>query len=209
MGREHLGDAAHAGAADANEVHALDLVLHRFASSRQMSATRFVAPALRSPRALAAIVASFGRSSAPSQSARRCGFQVTLHPELGRAAPDQLLGVVHLMIVRRVRERNEQAGDAHGSELGNRRRTRPANDDVRLRVTSRHVVDERQAFGLDPGVSVGRSQRLDVLLAGLVRDDRPGLRCHQGERARNDVVEGERAEASAEHEQTQRPAAAG
>ena len=32
--REHLGDAAHAGAADADEVHALDLVLHRRALPR-------------------------------------------------------------------------------------------------------------------------------------------------------------------------------
>ena len=42
-----------------------------------------------------------------------------------------------------------------------------------------------------------------------MRDDRPRLRRHQRERARNDVVERERTEASAEHEQAQRPAAAG
>ena len=59
---QHLGDAAHAGAADADEMDAMDLVLHAPrapASSMQRSATIRAASGLPSKRALPAITASF------------------------------------------------------------------------------------------------------------------------------------------------------
>jgi hypothetical protein len=43
---QHFGDAAHARAADADEVDALDFVFHRAASSRHTAATRCAASAL-------------------------------------------------------------------------------------------------------------------------------------------------------------------
>ena len=53
--RQHFGDAAHAGAADADEVHALDLVLHRAPAARQ---SRRCAPRRRCGRRARARIAS-------------------------------------------------------------------------------------------------------------------------------------------------------
>src|ERR1700674_510400 len=57
---QHLCDAAHAGAANADEVNLFDLVLHA-AHSAHASATRAVASGLASSRALAAMASSSAR----------------------------------------------------------------------------------------------------------------------------------------------------
>src|SRR6185295_15052083 len=59
---EHFGDAAHAGTSDADEMHALDLVLHRLGSNAtQASATRSAASVRPTLRAAIAIAASRSR----------------------------------------------------------------------------------------------------------------------------------------------------
>src|SRR5207248_11496797 len=59
---QHFGDAAHPGAADADEMDTPDLVLH-FAISIQRCATMRAASGLPRARAFFAISSSFGRSS--------------------------------------------------------------------------------------------------------------------------------------------------
>ena len=91
---EHLGDAAHPGAADADEVDALDLVLHRgVPSATQASATRSAASGRASLRArdghreqrrahaadargerLAASAPAAGSCTAAPASTRNCAF---------------------------------------------------------------------------------------------------------------------------------------
>ena len=61
---QHFGDAAHAGAADADEMDALDLVLHRPApQAMQASATRSAASRRASLRAATAIASSASRAN--------------------------------------------------------------------------------------------------------------------------------------------------
>jgi len=71
---QHLGDARHAGATDADEMQAPDLVLHR-ANSRQRSATTRAASGLPSARAFCAMRKSAGRSSERTSSARRSALR--------------------------------------------------------------------------------------------------------------------------------------
>src|SRR6185312_12097257 len=80
--RQNLGDAAHAGAADADEVHALDLVLHRAPAARQASAMRTAAswrPTARAATASASArsrVRPATRSASVAASSRSCLMQV-------------------------------------------------------------------------------------------------------------------------------------
>ena len=65
--QQHLGDAAHAGAADTDQVHALDaaheLTGVHAATARQFSATLRVASGRASPRAAHAMLSSCARST--------------------------------------------------------------------------------------------------------------------------------------------------
>src|SRR5262249_19644145 len=70
--QQHFGDAAHPGAADADEMDALDLV-HQRASSMQRSATVRAASGLPSARALRAIASKAARSIERTSAARRAG----------------------------------------------------------------------------------------------------------------------------------------
>ena len=86
---QHLGDAAHAGAADADEVHALDLVLH----ARRARARGRRRPRARPRRACPARTRRLAIASAPraverraARSARRCAVSVVLRHLPRRAA---------------------------------------------------------------------------------------------------------------------------
>src|SRR4051794_30417880 len=78
---EYFGDARHAGAADAHEMDAPHLVLHR-ARSMQRCATTWAASGLPRARAFCAILNSAGRSSASRSAASRsavssrCGSRI-------------------------------------------------------------------------------------------------------------------------------------
>ncbi len=97
--QQHLGDSAHAGAADADEVHALDLELHAAdlrASAMQASATRSLASVRPTRRAAIAIASSRPRVNASSRSASACARHRRLRaarprrrrrPGIARCAP--------------------------------------------------------------------------------------------------------------------------
>ena len=139
LGREHLGDAAHAGAADADEMHALDLVLH--AAFRELEAdvgdTRRAASGFAQPRARrAAIVASL-RAVELARANRRGAAPLRSRCTTARAAPrsTRCSALSRLMVVGDAHgQRHEQARDADGGELRDRDRAAAANDDVRLSV---------------------------------------------------------------------------
>src|SRR5450631_2732032 len=67
--QQHLGDAAHAGTADANEVQVFDFVFHA-ANPSQILATASAASALANPRAFCAIANNFSRPRSPSIRSR-------------------------------------------------------------------------------------------------------------------------------------------
>src|ERR1019366_713760 len=69
---QHLGDAAHAAAADADEMDTLNFVLHARASSMQARATASVASGWPSALAFSAISSRRSRVSPRSRSASRC-----------------------------------------------------------------------------------------------------------------------------------------
>ncbi len=137
------------------------------------------------------------------------GREVALQPHLGGATALEHPRVVDLVVVRRVRERDEQARDTHGRELRDRGRAAAADDDVRFGIAARDVVDEWQAFGDDAGARVGIAQGVDVALAGLVRDERTGLARHERQRLRHRLVQRERALAAAHDEDLERARAPG
>src|SRR5215471_8632504 len=76
---QHLGNAAHPGAANADEVDAFDLVLHRVGVPRAMhaSATRSAASGRATRLAASAISSSEARVHDASRSASRSGVSST------------------------------------------------------------------------------------------------------------------------------------
>jgi hypothetical protein len=93
---QDLGDAAHAGAADADEMDAFDCVLHAQSFDLSSSATRAAACGRASARAFSAIASSAGRSGLQQigQALRR---QLGLRQVDGRAVLGHATGVVALV----------------------------------------------------------------------------------------------------------------
>ncbi len=120
----------------------------------------------------------------------------------------------HFCVVALVRggagnKRHQDAGDACGSQFGQRDGTGPAQHQIGFGIALGHVVDEGQHFGLHPGFGIGGTQGLDMLLAGLVRDDRALLRRQPQQGLRHGLVQHLRPLAAAHHQQTQRATASG
>ena len=86
---------------------------------------------------------------------------------------DQRTRVPLLVIVGRVRQRDEDRGDPHGGEFGQTRRPGPAQREIAPAVGLGHVLDERDHPGNRPVEArraVGIHHRLMVGLAGLMPD---------------------------------------
>ena len=205
---QHLGDAAHPGAADADEVDALDLVLHRgVPSATQTSATRCGGVALavrvrgaRHRQRARAIDASQEIGKALRRQSRlrllQCGARV-----------DQELRVGALLVGDGARQRHHDRAQADGRELGNRQRAAAADHEVRPRIARRHVVDEGDAFGGNAMPRVCCAQARDVPLARLMHDRRPLARHRARNRRGHELVQRLRAETAADDQQPQRPVA--
>ena len=154
---QHFGDAAHADAADADEVHAREAPWRRSPvccrRRRTAALMRFlvglpratiVGDALGARRASAARA----RGLAPSRSssarsprissvaagaARRSAELVALRHQLRGAAVDRYFGVLGLVVVDRLRERHQHAADAGGAQFGERQRAGAARSPGRPR----------------------------------------------------------------------------
>ena len=212
--REHLGDAAHAGAADADEVDALDLVLHRARapSAMQASATRARRVRARDlARGDCAIASSDSRRAATARrAARRSRRELRLRNLQRRAGVDEKLRVGALLVGDRAGQRHDDRADADRGELGDGDRAAAADDEVGLGVARGHVVDEGDALGVDAGVA--RTRRAARRCAARPPGARRAAARPRGSSA---SAAGTRsfsacgAEAAADDEQAQRPAAAG
>ena len=161
-GWQHLGDAAHAGAADADEVDVLDLVSHRVASSRQT----FGDPARRAGLAQRACRAAM-RSRRPrscARAARRAASarEVALQQQHRGAASASNRALSVWWSSTACGNGTSRLRDAGGREFRDRRRAAAADDEVGLGVAARHVVDERRGTRRRRRRARRRAQRVDV-----------------------------------------------
>ena len=209
--REDLGDAAHAGAADADEVDVADAALHLAFrhGSKHASATRSVASRRASLRAACAMVSARARSRPDRNPASASFVSSSCAMQVRRPAVDEEARVRGLLVGDRARQRDDERAQAHRGEFADRERAAPGDGDVRPGVARGHVVDERDALGVDARVAIGRLERGQVLRARLVHDERAPPGRQRRERGRHARVEALRAEAAADDEEPQRSLAAG
>ena len=167
---QDLGDAAHAGTADADEVDVLDgvlhaaRVLHAATIASISSATRAAACGRASARAFVAIASSASRVRPLSRSASRPGDSSPCGRWIAALARRHPGGVVALVRGRADDERHEHGGDAGGAQLAHRDRAGAADDHVALAEARRHVVDEGQHLGVGAGCGVGGANGVAVPL---------------------------------------------
>ena len=202
------------GAADADEVDALDLVLHaraaeaRDARRRRRARRRRLAVRVRG---VAPSRARAARSSAGSSSARRSRRQRRLRLTSMRAPRvDEELRVGALLVGDRAGQRDEERAQAHRGELGDGDRAAAADHEVGPRVARRHVVDERDALGRRRRRRAYASRSASMCFSPAWWTI--GGRASRGSRASaagTQLVQRLRAEAAADDEQAQRPVAPG
>ena len=93
----------------------------------------------------------------------RC--EITLRHQQCRFPVREKVRIERLMIINGVRQRHENAGNAGGGQFGHRNGAGTTHDDVSLRISRCHVINERDYIGLDPGLLVCSLQYLEVLLS--------------------------------------------
>ena len=179
---QQLGDAAHADAADADEVHPLRAPEHPRApyrpcvdrpsrraprgpaSSSRRSTITFAASGFASRRAAAPMRAPLRRRRRPAPAIRAAsplGGQRTLLDHRRGALSHQRLGVAALVIVGGGRQRNQNRRPARRGQLRQRRRAGATHHEVgRL-----HLAVHREQKRLHP--------RFDARLAGIRRGPCP------------------------------------
>ena len=225
---QHLGDAGHADAADADEVDGADVERQR---SHVRRPPREAGRCGESPHAIGQPGSGIGprQRRRPAAAARERGsgsssrsrdrpgqgrggeFRLRQHQR--RAALGQRAGVGGLVVV-------DGAGQgAPGWPGGRRRRSRPPSRRRRARprrcAAARRAATSREEgrqLGRHAGLGVGGAHAVQVLGAALLHHAQPApaaCRRQAGQRRGHHVREHPRAEAAAEHQQAQRAAAAG
>ena len=139
--QQHFGDAAHAAAADADEVDAVDAahaIAHAASSCVEARGRELFGGARPAPpaRARSAMAQQFAAALAQllqlgGEPLRR---EIAIRDQHRGAFAHQELRVEGLVIVDRRRERHEDRGHAHRGELGNGERAGAADHQVRIRV---------------------------------------------------------------------------
>ncbi|SOY49839.1 hypothetical protein CBM2585_A160381 [Cupriavidus taiwanensis] len=213
--QQDLGDAAHAGAADAHEVDVLDDMLHWIAASLTSVPGQLAAHLGDAPGCLrlgqSARQARHVLQLRPGQAGdglrQALGRQVVLLHQQGRALAGQKLCVGGLVIIHRVRERHEQRRHARRGHFRHRHRAGAADHQVGVGIGPRHVVDERQGLRRHPRRRVVGAQRVDLLGAGLVRHHRALALRQQRDGLRHHVIQRRGAQAAAHHQDAQRAGA--
>ena len=213
---QHLGDAAHAAAADADQVDEVDAahaIVHAGLASRRHAqireARRRVDVAggarrlrhLEQPRAI--------RGELGEVRAQALGRQLALRQHPAGADAHHDLGVLRLMIVGGGRKRHQECAESGGLQLGDGHGAGPAQGQIRPGIGRRHVVDEGQHLGLDRELPIRGARRLDTPLARLVPHLRAARRIEARQRLRHGGVQALRTLAAAEHQETRAPRAAG
>ena len=182
-----LGDAAHADAADADEVNGADvernarLVRASSCAPSQAASTRSarravasgLAKAARRRRAFRKIV---GRSKMPSRACRPAspGVRSVCAHAPAAAGIGQRIGVGRLVVVERMRQRHQdgRSADRRASSL-----TVPAPeraiDQMRRRHARRQIPEESRQFGLHAHRGIGCAHRFEIFGAALLHDFEP------------------------------------
>ena len=217
---EHLGDAVHARAADADHVDVFQLPVGCLDHDRFLIASpsaRSTGPAIRSAasgfRSGSRFFSNPERRSGWSRKSRirpasRSAVRSLSRRTSAPPAASRIRGVLGLMIVGRPGEGDEDRRLPGGDELGAGRRPGPADDEVGLREPVGHVVEERRDLGrLEAAARRSsarpRRDRPDPVWWTIVR--RSLAAGEQGQGGRHRPVEETRALASAENEERQPP----
>ena len=217
-GLHHLGDGAHADAADADDMdeaghfaighvhderYSLGLTSNprrdRRAASRRRRVAIGHAPLSQRP------------PDAPARTADPAAFQPGARPKLGLAyapAAANLLQpccIFKLIVVKGVRQRNEEAGRPIVGQLRHGRGARAGDDELRRGDALRQVAEEGRDMRGDPGVGIGLANPREILLAGLLHHREPPAHVLRQalKRRRQRLGKEARALAAAEHEQQQ------
>ena len=220
---QHLGDAAHADAADADEMHRSDVSRHLHAVASPLNGFAFgdrldevgepvggVGPADQQRRR--------GRIGEPvgmgDQLGKVAGEPVRVHVALfdhpAAPGPRQHLGIGLLVLIERMGKRHHDGGPADDAEFGDGRGAGAADDEMRRGDPRRHVVEERAELGFDAEPRIGVAHAVDVLRTALLRDaeQAPHLCRQRRDRRRHEVGHEARALAAAEDQKTERLARA-
>ena len=156
--REQFRDAAHADAADTDEVNAARPPEHQDRSSswNARSTIALAASGFASPRAAPAIASRRGASLARAMISlrQRLSGHLRLRQHLGGAPASDNLRVLPLMIVGGRRERDKHRGLPSRGQLGQRRRAGATDHQVGGLHLPIHGEEERLDPGREPGGAV-------------------------------------------------------
>ena len=189
---QHLGDAAHADAADADEMDGADIgrqfhgvdpcdeisVTARYHIRRRATPDRRAARRHRARRRIsrpAAIAASL-----PGSAARRAisrgeplGREIVLLQHDRAAGLRQHIGIGELVLIERVRQRHQNRGPADHRQFRDGRGARARHDQMRRRDARRQIGEERRDLGFDAEPRIGSRDARLVLVARLLHDAQP------------------------------------
>ncbi len=152
---------------------------HVLAASSITSAARSAAPGRANWRTRVRISsnsAGFGSKTLDlAEQALAIHFAVQNHS--GSAAPDKRFGIAPLMIVGGKRKRNQHRRHSCRCDLAHRPRSRPRDDQIRLRERFRHILDERYDLAVHTCTREFVGKRLVFGCPGLMNnaDGRPIL----------------------------------
>ena len=216
---QHLGDAAHADAADADEMHRPDLARQPHADASRRAAAGC---ALRHPldqigqpvdgirpahpsRRLGRLRGPLGALDQLGKRLRqpiRVHLALLDHPSAPR--PRQHLGIGLLVLIDGVGKRDHDRRPADHGELGNRRGAGTRDDEVARRHAGRQIAEKRLQVGSDAELAIGRRDPVDVLGPALLDDAQPAPqhRRQARNRGRDELGQEARALAAADDEKT-------
>ncbi len=172
-----------------------------------MSATRSAASSRPSLRAPTAIAQELLAREAAQEAGDALGREVGLRDRECRALLHEELRVGRLLVGDRTGQRNDDRCHPDRGELRHGDRAATTHDEVGIRVSARHVVDEGDALRIDAGLLVRGTQGIDVAGTGLMQDVRALVRGKRGDGERKAFVQRRGSETAADDEQAQRAGA--
>ena len=175
--KQHFGNAAHAAAADADQVNALEIAecdVHGRATSSSRSTISSTARGFASDaRAIFHFLDSPGLVQERKNFVRQAlGRQLVLRQQAGRAGVLHGCGIARLVGVGGGPEGDEDGGASGGGYFRDGDRARPADDQVRLGKPLRHIFDEGDDLRLEFAPRISHSNRIIVAFAGLMHDEK-------------------------------------
>ena len=208
--KQHFGDAAHAAAADADEMDALKIaecdvhgrdhlfeqVHNIFHGARLRQRTRALFHFRDSPGLVEERENFVGQA---------LGRQFVLRQQAGGSGVLHGLGVAHLVRVGGGAEGDEDGGASGGGYFRDSDRARTADDQVRLGKPLRHILDEGHNLRLEFAPRISHANRIIVAFSGLMHDEKLIFSWRQTvERVNDGAIDRQRAAASAGNEDRER-----